>query len=232
MNQIAQTNIQLFNQMRQQGRNLDESARIHHVYQITAQLYSGYYQADGEPFTSHCIGVASIVALLCLPIEFIALGLLHNIYASADFGDGLDYGATMERCSFIQNAIDPELKALIFCFYESRVTPVTIKDISGRLELMNTTEINLVLVDIADYLEKYIDLGVLYYGDNDWLIDDVAQTGDDLVELARRLNKPELAEWLSKVFKQVAETDIPEILHAPDRQKYLQLTVPYSCQRK
>jgi hypothetical protein len=43
---IAQTNIQLFNQLRDAGRTLDELAGVHRAYELLTTLYSS--QTDGD----------------------------------------------------------------------------------------------------------------------------------------------------------------------------------------
>ena len=88
MERVAQTNLQLYNQLRAQGYSQKELVIVHRAYEFLTTIYPGYFQADGKPFVAHTVGVASILAHLQLPAEFIAAGLLHNIYGNGDFGDG------------------------------------------------------------------------------------------------------------------------------------------------
>ena len=62
--QVAQTNIQLYNQLRRRGLDRDELVLVHRAYELLTTLYSGYYQGDGKPFVAHGVGVASILAEL------------------------------------------------------------------------------------------------------------------------------------------------------------------------
>ena len=57
---VAQTNIQLYNQLRREGRPREELVLTRQAYELAASLYSGYYQGDGKPFVTHGVGVASM----------------------------------------------------------------------------------------------------------------------------------------------------------------------------
>lgn len=133
---------------------------------MATTLYSGYYQTDGKPFIAHSVGVTSILAHLGLDAEFIAAGLLHNIYDNGDFGDGRKKVVTRARRRLVLNAVGGDIEALIDRFRAFRIRPTTIDEICGRLDQINQTERNLIMMDLADHLEKYQDGGVFYFGDN------------------------------------------------------------------
>lgn len=231
MERIAQTNLQLYNQLRHQGLGVGELTIIHGAYEFLKTLYSGYYQADGKPFVSHGVGVGSILGCLNMPTEFIAAGLLHNIYGNADFGDGLVNLVTERRRRIVRDAVGNRIEGLLVRFRQLRVTPKTVGEISSRLDQLDSTDRNLVIMELADYLEKYIDLGVLYFGDNRWLVSIVDKYGADLIEIARRLDEPKLATALSEAFAQAAAArhEIPDALRTSNDQKYIELVLPRSC---
>ena len=105
---IAQTNLQLYNQMLVQGRSIEELARAKSAYDLACLIYSAHYQADGKPFVAHTVGVASILCHLGLPSEVIAFGLVHNIYGNGDFGDGRQHRSTPARRRRVREAVGPE----------------------------------------------------------------------------------------------------------------------------
>lgn len=231
MERIAQTNLQLYNQLRRQGLGVGELTLIHRAYEFLKTLYSGYYQADGKPFVAHGVGVGSILGCLHMPAEFIAAGLLHNIYGNADFGDGLVNLVTERRRRIVRDAVGNRIEGLLLRFRKLRITPKTVGGISSRLDQLDPIDRNLLILDLADYLEKYIDLGVLYFGDNRWLVSTVDKYGADLIEIARRLDEPKLATALSEAFAQAAADrhDIPDALRTSNNQKYMELVLPRSC---
>jgi glycosyltransferase involved in cell wall biosynthesis len=229
MRDIAQTHLQLYNQLRRQEKSEEDLARIHRAYELATNLYPGYYQADGKPFVTHCVGVASILAHLGLNAEFVAAGLLHNIYDNGDFGDGRRKVITKARRGLVRNAVGDDIEALIDRFRAFRILPATIDEIWARLDQFNQTERNLIMMDLADHLEKYQDGGVFYFGDNHWVVDFVHQYGDRLTAIAMRLGQPRFAAMLREAFEQTPD-EVPRVLRTS--RKYLELIVPMSCRRR
>jgi (p)ppGpp synthase/HD superfamily hydrolase len=229
---IAQTNIQLYNQLREAGRSLDELVTVHRAYELLTTLYPGYYQSDGKPFVAHGVGVASILGWLDQPAEIVAVGLLHNVYGNADFGDGRRAGVTPARSRLIRETVGERMAGLIERFRDVRIHPDTLEDMRRSLPERTETDRQLILVELADQLEKYVDLGLLYFGDNDWV--EGERMGAGLVELANELDEPRLAEMLSSAFAEAAAAaaHVPAELRAPDGRSFLKLVVPMSCRRK
>lgn len=226
--------MQLYNQLRAEGRPPEELALVKRAYDFLATMYPGYYQADGKPFPAHGVGVASAVAHLGVPAEFVATALLHNIYGNGDFGDGRASAVTRKRRRLVQDAIGERIESLVIRFRDCRVSPETIERIEGSLDDLDADERNLVLIDLADHLEKYVDLGVLYFGDNLWMTERTEQYGKNLVTIARRLDQEKLADLLERSFEEVAlaSPDFPEFLKSPPDRRYLALFVPRSCRRR
>jgi (p)ppGpp synthase/HD superfamily hydrolase len=231
---VAQTNIQLYNQLRARGLPLDDLLLVQRAYELTAALYPGYYQADGKPFVAHGVGVASIVAELGEPAEIVAVGLLHAVYENADWGDGRDGGATPSRRRLVREAVGRRVEELMVRFGEVRVHPETIEDDRRALAELDDTERRLVLVAVADHLEKYVDLGALYFGDRDDLTRWTDRIGSDLIEIAHELGQPGLAEMLSAAFDEAAvqAPRVPSELRDPHGLQHSRLVAPRSYRRR
>jgi (p)ppGpp synthase/HD superfamily hydrolase len=227
---VAQTNIQLYNQLREAGRPSDDLALVHGAYEFLTTLYPGYFQADGKPFVAHGVGVASILASLDQPAEILAVGLLHNIYTNADFGDGHNSGITRFRRRLVREAVGERIEHLLGRFRPLRIHPDTIESARRALPGYDETERRLILVDLADHLEKYVDLGVLYLGENDWVKDVTDRIGSKLVQMANELGEPKLAEALSTAFAEAAAhaAKVPPELRPSDRPRYTGLVAPRS----
>ena len=90
------------------------------------------------------------------------------------------------------------------------------------------------VVAIADHLEKYVDLGVLYFGDDRDIVSWTRRIGQDLIEIAIELGEPRLAEMLESAFAEAdAEVaNVPAQLRAADGRRHLKLLVPRSCARR
>jgi (p)ppGpp synthase/HD superfamily hydrolase len=229
---VAQTNLQLYNQLREDGFPLPALVAVHRAYDALAELYAGFYQGDGKPFVAHGVGVASIVAAIGQPAEIVVVGLLHNVYGNADFGDGLDETVTPSRRRIIREAVGERVEELLGRFRHLRINRRTVADIRSALPRLDETDRRLLLVDIADHLEKYVDLGVLYYGESDWLHESTGHIAGDLVEIAREIGEPRLGEMLAEALEDAAEAaaGVPAELRASDGRRWLKLVVPRSCQ--
>ncbi len=231
--QVAQTNLQLYNQLREKGLQLEDLVLVHRAYELLTTLYPAHFQADGKPFVAHGVGVASIVAGLDQPAEIVAVGLLHNIYGNGDFGDGRSETATASRRHLVRAAVGARVEELLIQFRELRIEPHNIEQARRALPLRSGVERRLICVELADYLEKYVDLGILYWDRSNWLVDADEIIGDDLVAIASELGEPRLAEMLRTAFAATARmrAEVSPELRPSDGRSQLKLIVPRSCRQ-
>lgn len=232
MKLIAQTNLQLYNQLRAQGYSDEQLLVIHRAYEFLITIYPGYYQADGKPFTAHTVGVASILAYLKLPTDFIAAALLHNIYGNGDFGDGRRDIATERRRRIVRKAVGDRIEKLIERFPKCRIGSKITLGILSHIDQFDEIDKKLIVIDLADYLEKYIDLGVCYWGDSQMISDAVNKRKQNLMTIASALGYPQLARMLNETFTQAGRAQIPDFLRASSGWKGMDLIVPRSCRRR
>ena len=229
---IAQTNLQLYNQMLAQGRRHEELGLVKSDYDLASLIYSAHYQADGKPFISHTVGVASILGHLDLPIEVVAFGLVHNVYGNGDFGDGRRYKTSAERRRRVRDAVGLEVETFVHRFHRFRINKQTIDRIEAELDSYGELERLMILTDLADHLEKYVDDGVLYFGDATYVTDEVGLLGDRMIVIAERLGQPRLAEMLRQGFRAVSGRPLaPQILR-PGKQQYPEMTIPLSARQR
>jgi len=230
---VAQTNLQLYNQLRRQGRSDDELRLVRAAYELSVTHYSGYFHGDRKPFVAHTVGVASILACLGQPAFVVAAGALHNVYGNGDFGDGLYNSATERRRRLVRVAVGDAVEEVIYRFHLRRVRPGVDGGYRQRLERLAQTDMQILLFDLADVLEKHVDSSVLYHGDGTWISDPIARHGDFLVDLARRVGQPVLATMLEERLADVAaDPGLPPALRAPKERKHRVLVVPQSCRRR
>jgi (p)ppGpp synthase/HD superfamily hydrolase len=230
---VAQTNLQLYNQLRAKGLALDDLVLVHHAYELLVGLYPAHFQSDGKPFVAHGVGVAGIVADLGQPAEIVAVGLLHNVYGNADFGDGRDDVVTEARRQLVREAVGAGVEELLVQFRDLRIEPRNIAEARRALRGRSEIERRLICVELADYLEKYVDLGILYWDRSNWLVDADELIGDELIAIASELGEPRLAEMLSTAFSETAamRAEVPAQLRPSDGRSQLKLIVPRSCRR-
>ncbi len=91
----------------------------------------------------------------------------------------------------------------------------------------------MICVELADYLEKYVDLGILYWDRSNWLVDADEMIGDDLIAIASELGQPRLADTLGTAFAAAARmrAEVPPELRPSDGRSQLKLIVPRSCRQ-
>jgi (p)ppGpp synthase/HD superfamily hydrolase len=229
---VAQTNIQLYNQLLARGFDRDQLVLVRRAYELLQTLYAGFYQADGKPFVAHGVGVASIMADLGEPADIVATALLHGVYANADFGDGLPSGATPRRRRIVRDAVGGEIEALVHRFTNLRLHPETIERDRRELDELDQTGRRLQLLAVADHLEKYVDLGVRYFGDDRDIASWTERIGPQLVEIAGELAGPEFARAVASAFERAEAANVPAELRASDGAEELKLVVPRSCRRR
>ena len=74
MHRYAQTNIQLYNQLQQQGYSVQELVQVRSTYELGITLMPGHFRPSGKPMETHLVGTASILAYLDAPLH---LSLIH-----------------------------------------------------------------------------------------------------------------------------------------------------------
>lgn len=232
MERIAQTNLQLYNQLRLEGRSADDLALIRRCYELSVTLYSGAFQADGKPFVAHTTGVASIMGHLGVSSAVVGSACIHNVYGNGNFGDGQSEIASPRRRRFVRNAVGDEVEACVYRFRSLRVNSRSIGEIASRLDQLDGRDRDLLTMDLADHLEKYVDHGVLYFGDGTWVTTFVENHGKGLIEIANRLGHPQLAIALADAFDETARQAIPPVLKREERHRVVELVVPQSCMRR
>jgi len=72
MHTYAQTNVQLFNQLRRDGYSNNELSCIRNAYEHAKRLFTGLFLASGRTQIAHVVGTASILGSVHLPTEVVA----------------------------------------------------------------------------------------------------------------------------------------------------------------
>lgn len=134
---VAQTNLQLFDQLEAAGCDAETLDRAARAYFLGLQLVDGQYRASGKPFCNHLVGVASIVLQTGGTPEQVLAALIHAAYASGDFGDA-GRGATPEKRAVVREAIGEAAEAIVYD-YDQRATTDDVR----FLHLANELEDNI-----------------------------------------------------------------------------------------
>jgi len=164
---VAQTILQLYNQLLESGSSTEDVVYIQKVYELSVSVFSGRCQASGKNFIAHVVGTASILASLALPMDVVAAGLIHNVYRNGDFADGKRV-ISPGRQRQIKKVVHPETEWLVHRFHTLEWNERgTIRLLHEDVQTLDARERNLLLLYLADALEHHLDLGVLYYANSE-----------------------------------------------------------------
>jgi len=112
MHAYAQTNVQLFNQLRSEGYSEQERALLLETYEFAMRIFAGLYLASGKPFIDHLVGTASILASLHAPVEVLATSLIHATYLHGDFGS-IRKGVSKAKREQVRGAVGEKIEKYI-----------------------------------------------------------------------------------------------------------------------
>lgn len=227
----AQTNLQLYRQLRGGGFAGPELGVVHAAYELAARLFAGRFQASGKVFLAHVVGVASILATLRSSAAIVAAGLLHDVYRSGDFGDGRT-GASDARRESVRQAVGAEVERYVHRFACLPWTPDTMlaaRDEPGRFDSVDQA---VLAMRLADLLEHHLDLGVLHYADAEARCARVRRDGRLMIELAGTLGFPALATELGRVFEETVSVEIPPELRDTSGRTRAFVIAPRSYRRR
>lgn len=230
MRSYAQTNIQLFNQLQGLGYPASDLETAVSAYELAMTLMTGRFRPSGKTFLAHLVGTASILASLRAAFPLVAAGLLHAAYSAGDFGDGVP-GVSDARRARVRSAAGERAEEYVFRYQTLSWSDSSIRSVSGGLEGVTPTDRDVVLMRIANELEEFLDLGILYGGERKRLAISEAHRCRLLIEMARQLGVPALAAELERAAAECASAVLPAGLDrrgAPDSSFLL---APASYQR-
>jgi (p)ppGpp synthase/HD superfamily hydrolase len=201
---FAQTNIQLFNQMHDHGYDEKQIAVVKKSYELAIILFTGRFRGSGKTFIAHLVGTASILASLRLAPTIIAAGLLHAAYDSGDFGNG-GQGHSPAKREYVRADMGGEVEEYIARYTEFSWNQQVAQSTYDKLDSLNQLERDVLLIRLANELEDYLDLGILFCGvEKRTQASYLNSSGQVMCDIARKLGFPELAEALKTEFERAA----------------------------
>jgi gluconolactonase len=229
MHSYAQTNLQLFNQLRSAGYSKADLGLVRDAYELAMGLFSGRFQPSGKSFIAHVVGTASILASLRLSAPVVTAGLLHNVYESGDFSDGRN-GISQARRRKIRKALGPEVETYIAKFPALYWEPKTTQIARYDPDKIEATDRAVLLILFAEHLEHLLDLDVLYYDDRAGRF--FIEHGKIAAEIAQALGVLRLAVELRKA---IGEAESSEALVLSSERRVRNdsfVVVPPSCRER
>jgi (p)ppGpp synthase/HD superfamily hydrolase len=230
MHTYAQTNLQLFNQLCANGYSDADMARILQAYKVAMQLFTGQFRVCGKTFISHVVGTASILCSLRSSANAVAAGLLHAAYTNGDFGDGTKGIAPLKR-ERLRREVGHDVEDYVSRYSALRWNKQTIPAIRDGFDALDPIDREVLLMRLANELEEYLDLGLIYGRDLKQHTD-APHDINVVVEIAEKLGCPTLASELVKVYRESFLVAHPLELRTLSVQSYSTLIPPRSYRRR
>ncbi len=229
MHSYAQTNMQLFNQLRRDGYSNGDLGLVRDAYELAMVLFTGRFQPSGKSFMSHVVGTASILASVQSSAPVVAAGLLHNVYEQGDFGNGRS-GVSITKRQEIRRLLNPEVEEYVSRFPDLHWKSRRVQLARANPDQLASVDRNVLLMRLADYLEHFLDLDVLYYGE---AVRRYYMKNSSLVlEIAERLGLTALAMELKQAIREVQFAELPVELSVQGIKDSSFVIAPVSCCRR
>lgn len=227
----AQTNVQLFNQLQHDGYQDAGLRLIADAYFLATRLFTTRCEPSGKCFIAHVVGTASILSAQRVPAELVAAGLVHNVYRNGDFGD-YRRKITPARRSRIRNTLGEAVEQYVYRFASRRWNPAGLRETHARLPAMQELDRRVVLLYLADQLEKHLGREILYRRDYEQQCRYYQRFGPLLVDMARQLGYSSLADQLQEALRETLTATVPVALRSSDSRRFSHLFIPASCRSK
>jgi (p)ppGpp synthase/HD superfamily hydrolase len=209
--QIAQTHLQLFQQMRTKGYSAADLTAVAEAYRTATKLFADRYRPCGRPFVSHLVGTSAILVWLKAPLPIVIAALLHAAYQEGDFANSLE-GMTLRKRKKLRAVIGAEAEELVAVYTLSSRSLTGIRASYARFNQMSSVERDILLIQLANELDDYRDLASNHAANADERISVIQQCGSQQAEMAEWLGQPALAQALRDTYAESIATIVPKSL--------------------
>ena len=227
--QIAQTHLQLFQQMRAGGYSTAELAMVAQAYRLATKLFANRFRCCGRPFVAHLVGTSGALVWLQCPIHMVVAGLLHAAYQEGDFPNSLE-GMTPAKRQELQAAIGAQAEALVAAYTLGSRSVAGLMASYARFKEMSEVERDVLLMQLANELDDYRELAGNHAANADERLDVIRQSGRQQVEMAEWLGRPQLAQALRETYAESMAAAVPAPLVSQFANGYT--IVPASCRTR
>lgn len=216
----AQTNIQLFNQLRRGRYSEADLFYIRDIYNFALQIFASRFRGSGKPFICHLIGTASILATLRVSVNVVAAGLLHAAYIYGEYGTDRR-GMTDAKREQVRRAVGVETEELIAGYTALKWNKQTIPTIRESIDRLEPKSRQILLIRLANELEDHLDLGVLYCSNAEHRREYIQSSLSQAISMASRLGYPSLAAALARVFNETLSVEVPTTVRRAQDHSFL-----------
>jgi UDP-N-acetylmuramyl pentapeptide synthase len=200
----AQTNVQLFNQLRCEGYSKTDRERVREAYEFAMRLFTGLFLPSGKTFIDHLVGTASILASLHVSTDLVIAGLIHAAYLHGNFG-GIRKGISGTTRKQVRDAVGEKVEEYVERYERIPWGPNTIPVLEETLDELTPFDRDVLLMRLANDFEHNLDLGSLYR--ENWPLY-IKRHGSAMVAMAEKLGFPSLSKEMAMVFENISLADV------------------------
>lgn len=214
VSQLAQTHLQLFQQLHRNGYSAAEVAMLASAYRAMMSLFANRFRSCGTPFVVHLVGTSAVLVWLKLPIHVVLAGLAHAAYQEGDFPNSLE-GMTARKRQWLAKVIGTEAEALVATYAVGSRSVNGIRASYARFAQMSFAERHVLRMQLANELDDYRDLAANHAANADERIAAIRQTATLQVEMAEWLGHSQLAQALQETYAHAMAASIPAAVMSP-----------------
>ncbi len=210
MKQFAMTYPQLMNQAIDLGLSTNDLEQLAKAHQFAHKMSDGIYRAQGVPLLCHLIRTASIILNENKPLHVVIAMLLHAAYTLSFFKGSTRQRPRQSHRKLLQSEFGHEIENLIWNYtyvswYSSEAINAHIEQIDNYSAEMQ----EILLMRLANEIEDYLDMAMSFTC-SDRIECRINTYGRQCVELARRLNAPKFAGYISDICTAYENIRLPE----------------------
>jgi (p)ppGpp synthase/HD superfamily hydrolase len=210
--EIAQTNLQLYDELLTRQWPADDLAVVRGAYELAAELFSGQYRCSGKPFVAHLVGTASAVAATDGRRDLVLAALLHAAYTDGDFGNGRGSSDQQAR-SRVRSVVGRGAETLVVAYGQTPWNAAALAAAHADVDRLDATQRDVVILQIANEADEHADLGVRVCDKGG--LDLYRESSLAMMcDLADRLDRPALAALLRSLSTEEREATVPVVLRS------------------
>jgi polysaccharide pyruvyl transferase CsaB len=212
MRDYALTYPQLMSQALAAGYDTAALQALRRAFDLSEAMCDGLYRPSRAPFLCHLVRTSSIALAERAPLRVVQAALLHAAYRLDGFTGSRRRRAGTARRAQLRRSFGAEVEALLWAYqqhpwYRREAVEAHLE----RLAAYGPVQRAALLIRLADELEDCLDLALAYAGTPD-AQPRVGDYGLACVQLAERLDHPDLARDLAEAFDQLRKSRLPEVV--------------------
>jgi HD domain len=209
---IAQTNLQLFNQLMAAGWSDVQLERTQAAYAFATDLFAGKMRSSGKTLVEHVVGTASAVAVTGGRPPLVHAALLHAAYTFGEFG-GRHHSSVPSKRAAVRAVIGDEAEELVAGYASLGYSAATIRDWRQRGSDLTAREHDLAVLRIANEVDEHTDFGTRYSdrGGHPMSSDAIFET---MISLAHEIEEPVLAALMDQIRLGEIDVTVPPVLRS------------------